>query len=526
MTPLLECVPNFSEGQDEWVIEQIAEAIRAVEDVLLLDVDPGYSANRTVMTFVGEPAAVCEAAFQAIKLAAELIDMSKQSGVHPRMGATDVCPLIPIRGIDWEEANGYANDLAKRVGEELRIPVYLYEKSAKIPGRKNLAHIRKGGYEAFKTNIYKEEWKPDYGPIEFNEGAGQTVIGARDFLIAYNINLNTDDSTKAEKIARLIRESGYLKKENGKTQIDPWGNPLRVKGKFKGLKAIGWYMDEYSLAQVSMNITDRHAAPIHEVFEEVDALARKFGMRVTGSELIGLIPKKVLLEAGYYYLKLQGDSPGIAEKEVLDMAISSLGLDALEHFETESRILEHAIKAAEGENSGLDIPIRKWLESFENEHSNAEFQISTKLWTFLSRISRAIGFINGLYGKTNLEGDLEQWSQTAIELQIIKEELLNALELTYPYLQNKESDISENQDLYALLFDSCEACWNIVQSWHDEDVLRGETVEDDYFKNVGWPLMDLLQACQAIFSEKDFVQKEKTNKILENIKSVTIYQNI
>lgn len=348
MIPLIECVPNFSEGQNTEVIDKIAEAIRSIQGVHLLEIDPGYAANRTVMTFVGPPQLVVEAAFQAIKTAAQQIDMRQQQGVHPRMGATDVCPLIPIQGITADEANVYAQILAKRVGTELEIPVYLYEKSAIADHRKNLAAIRKGEYEGFREKIQLPEWKPDYGPDKFNEKAGQTVIGVRDFLIAYNINLNTKDPKKTARIARVVRESGYLKYLNGLKQYDSNGKPIRIKGKFKGLKAIGWYIEEYKLAQVSMNITDLAASPLHEIFEEVDQEARKLGLRVVGSELVGLIPLQALIDAGRFYFELQGESSEKSQTEILEMAIRSLGLNVLEPFEMNKKILEFAMQKSEG----------------------------------------------------------------------------------------------------------------------------------------------------------------------------------
>lgn len=346
---LIECVPNFSEGRDMAVIKQITDAIEAVEGVKLLDVDPGASTNRTVVTFVGSPDAVIEAALQGIKKAGELIDMRKQHGTHPRMGATDVCPLIPISNVSDEEAIGYANRLAQRVGEELNIPVYLYEKAAKSPQRTNLAVIRAGEYEGFAEKIYKDEWKPDYGPQKYNAFSGQTVIGVRDFLVAYNINLNSQSTRRANSVAFDIREKGRVKTEDGtptgKKVLDATGEPVREAGACKYVKAIGWYVEEYGIAQVSANLTNITETPVHVVFEEARKSANARGLRVTGSELIGLIPKKAMVDAGLFYLKQQGVALGVNEKELIHIAIKSLGLDELSEFDPQKKIIEYAIAA-------------------------------------------------------------------------------------------------------------------------------------------------------------------------------------
>ncbi len=339
MERLLECVPNFSEGRNKEVISQIAQAIRGVKGAWLLEVDPGKAANRSVMTIVGKPEDVVEAAFQAIAVAASLIDMSCHEGVHPRMGATDVCPLIPVRGISWEEAQRLARNLGKRVGEELGIPVYLYEKSASHPGRTNLANIRKGEYEGFKEKISHPAWKPDFGPATFNEKNGQTVIGVRDFLIAYNINLNSGDPKQAHQIAKDIRESGRIIKDEA-------GMPKRIPGACKGVKALGWYIEEYGMAQVSTNITDRHASPVHRVFEACRQSAALRGLEVGGSELVGLIPKDVLLDAGLFYLSKEALSTEIPKYDILEKGVKSLGLHQLRPFNIEEKVLEYAMEKA------------------------------------------------------------------------------------------------------------------------------------------------------------------------------------
>src|SRR2546423_13802516 len=314
MQKLIECVPNFSEGRDQNIIRQITGAIESVDGVSLLDVDPGASTNRTVVTFVGAPEAAVEAAFRGIKKAAELIDMRKHKGAHPRMGATDVCPFIPISNVSWEEAVECANRLGKRVGEGLKIPVYLYEKAANGNSRADLSIIRAGEYEGFFEKIKQPEWKPDFGPAIFNEKSGGTVIGAREFLVAYNANLNTKSVRRANSVAFDVRENGRIKTEDGtptgKPVLDAKGEPVREPGTLKHVKAIGWYVEEYGIAQVSMNLTNLEETPVHAAFAACREAASKRGLRVTGSEVVGMLPQKCLVEAGKHYLRKQKWSEG------------------------------------------------------------------------------------------------------------------------------------------------------------------------------------------------------------------------
>lgn len=341
---LMECVPNFSEGRDQAVLDAIAASIRAVENVVLLDVDPGADTNRTVFTMAGEPEAVVEAAFQAIKKAAELIDMSKHKGEHPRMGATDVCPFIPISGMTMEECVEYAHKLGKRVGEELGIPVYLYENAASKEEWRNLANVRSGEYEALPEKAKDPNWKPDYGPHAFNARSGATAISAREFLIAYNINLNTRDKKKAHDIALTIRERGRAARdEAGKIIRDENGKRVTVPGLFSHCKAVGWYIDGYDRAQISINLTNYKITPPHLVLEKVRELAWEKGMQVTGSELVGLLPKAALLEAGKYYLERLGESTGLPERMIMDTAIQSMGLAELGPFDLDKKVIEYAI---------------------------------------------------------------------------------------------------------------------------------------------------------------------------------------
>ena len=332
---LIECVPNFSEGNDFNIVKQITDEIERVEGVRLLNVDPGKATNRTVVTMVGEPAKVIEAAFNAIKKAGELIDMSKHKGEHPRMGATDVCPLIPITNITMEETANYAQQLAKRVGEELRIPVYLYEAAQPDTARNNLSVIRAGEYEGFFKKIKEPKWKPDFGPAEFDAKRGATVIGARDFLVAYNVNLNTTSTRRANAIAFDVREAGRTIEKDGKKINQP--------GTLKSVKAIGWFIEEYGVAQISMNLTNINITPVHVAFDEVCNKANARGIRVTGSELVGLIPLKAMTDAGKYFLQKQLRSTGVSEKELIKIAIKSMGLDELTTFNPQERIIEYML---------------------------------------------------------------------------------------------------------------------------------------------------------------------------------------
>ena len=369
MQQLIECVPNFSEGRNLHIIKQITDEIEAIEGVRLLNVDPGKATNRTVVTFVGTPDRVIEAAFQAMKKAAELIDMSKHTGEHPRMGATDVCPLIPISGISMEETAEYARKLGKRVGEELNIPVYLYESAAVIPGRNNLSEIRAGEYEGFFKKISLPEWKPDFGPAVMNERAGASVIGARDFLIAFNVNLNTTSVRRANSIAFDVRERGRVLRDGdpitGKIVKDENGNQINIPGSLKSVKAIGWFIEEYGVAQISMNLTNIRVTPVHVAFDEVCKKADARGIRVTGSELVGLLPLSCLLDAGRYFLEKQERSTGVSEAELIKIAVKSMGLDELGPFEPEKRVIEYLLRDAADEKL-----VSMSLKAFADETSS------------------------------------------------------------------------------------------------------------------------------------------------------------
>jgi len=365
---IIECVPNISEGRNPEVIETIAAMAETVPGVKLLDVDPGKATNRTVITFVGEPEAVIEAAFRLIKKAAELIDMSKHSGEHPRFGATDVCPLVPIANISMEETVAYAHKLGKRVGEELGIPGYFYENAAKSDERRNLANCRAGEYEGLAKKLVDPHWQPDFGPAEFvkAKSTGVTAISARDFLVAYNVNLNTTSTRWANAIAFDIRERGRVKREGdpltGKIIKDDQGNPVSIPGSLKAVKGIGWYIEEYGIAQLSLNLTNISITPVHIAFDEACKKAESRGIRVTGSELVGLVPLQAMLDAGRYFLKKQQRSTGLHESELIKIAVKSLGLDDLKPFNPQEKIIEYMM-----EEEGADPLINMSLTAFANE---------------------------------------------------------------------------------------------------------------------------------------------------------------
>ena len=415
MKQLIECVPNFSEGSDLSIIKQITNEIESVEGVRLLDVDPGKATNRTVVTFVGEPISVIEAAFRAIKKAAELIDMRKHTGEHPRMGATDVCPLIPVANISMEETAEWAQKLGERVGNELEIPVYLYEDAQKNPERKNLSIIRAGEYEGFSKKILLSEWAPDFGKAIFNAKSGATVIGARDFLVAYNINLNTTSTRRANAIAFDVRESGRkIQNEKGEEIVQP--------GTLKSVKAIGWFIEEYGVAQISMNLTNVNITPIHIAFDEVCKKANERGVRVTGSELVGLIPLKSLLDAGRYFLEKQQRSVGVSEKELIHIAVKSLGLDELSEFIPEKKIIEYLLNEEK-----QDKLVNLSLQEFANEtasESPAPGGGSIAAYMGSLGISLATMVANLSAHKKGWDKRWKEFSDWAEKGQKIKDELL------------------------------------------------------------------------------------------------------
>lgn len=426
MQKVIECVPNFSEGRDLDVIRQITAAIESVDGISLLNVDPGASTNRTVVTFAGEPKAAVEAAFRGIKTAAELIDMRKHSGAHPRMGATDVCPFIPVSGVSWEEAIACARELGKRVGEELGIPVYLYEKAAKDPARSNLSIIRAGEYEGFFEKIKDARWKPDFGPNEFNERAGGTVIGAREFLVAYNVNLNTKAVRRATSVAFDVRENGRVKTEDGTPQgkkiLDARGEPVREPGMLKHVKAIGWYVEEYGMAQVSMNLTNLEETPLHAAFDACEEAANKRGLRVTGSEVVGMLPKKCLVDAGRHYLRKQKWSEGASEDALIEMAIRSMGLSELKPFDPRERIIEFKMETV-AQRSLVRMNLRQFCdETLSDSPAPGGGSVAALMGALGVSLGGMVANLSA--GKRGWDDKLSYFSDTAVKAQRLKDELL------------------------------------------------------------------------------------------------------
>ncbi|MEZ4911843.1 MAG: glutamate formimidoyltransferase [Saprospiraceae bacterium] len=420
---LIECVPNFSEGRNLAIIKEITDEIEKVDGIKLLNVDPGKATNRTVVTFVGHPDAVVKAAFLAIKKAGEVIDMSTHQGEHPRMGATDVCPLVPISGITLEETARYAHILGKKVGDELGIPVFMYEAAAVSTERKNLATIRAGEYEGLEKKLSDPVWKPDYGTATFNSRSGATVIGARDFLVAYNVNINSTSTRKANAIAFDVREQGRIKTDaKGKPIKDATGEAIRIPGTCKAVKAIGWFIEEYGVAQISMNLTDIKTTPLHIAFDEVCKSADKRGMRVTGSELVGLVPKSVLIEAGKYFLKKQQRSTGISEGEIIHIAIKSLGLDELTPFDPKQRVIEYLLESDANQNL-----IKKTLIGFADATaSESPAPGGGSISAYVGALGAALGTMvaNLSAGKKGWDDKISYFSDFAEEGQQIKDTLM------------------------------------------------------------------------------------------------------
>ncbi|MFN8116570.1 MAG: glutamate formimidoyltransferase [Bacteroidia bacterium] len=431
MQQLIECVPNFSEGLDLSIIKQITDQIESVEGVRLLNVDPGKATNRTVVTFVGSPNAVVDAAYLAIKKAGELIDMSKHKGEHPRMGATDVCPLIPIANISMEETAKWAQKLGERVGKELQIPIYLYEAAQSNKERSNLSVIRAGEYEGFFKKIKLPEWKPDFGPTEFDAKRGATVIGARDFLVAYNVNLNTTSTRRANSIAFDVREAGRVKREgdpiNGKVVTDANGNPVSIPGTLKSVKAIGWFIEEYGVAQISMNLTNINITPLHIAFDEVCKKATERGIRVTGSELVGLVPLKSMLDAGKYFLQKQQRSTGVSEKELIKIAIKTMGLDELGPFKPEERIIEYLLKD-KADSKLVSMTLTDFADETASE-SPAPGGGSISAYVGSLGISLATMVANLSSHKKGWDTRWEEFSNWAEKGQKIKDELTKLVDL-------------------------------------------------------------------------------------------------
>ena len=431
MNQIIECVPNFSEGRNQEVINEISEAISNTKGVHLLNVDPGQATNRTVMTFVGDPDSVISAAFNAIKTASEKIDMSKHSGEHPRFGATDVCPLIPVSNITFDELIPYAEKLAKKVSEELNIPIYLYEHAAREEKRRNLANVRSGEYEGLNKKINSKEWKPDFGS-SFNKKSGATAIGVRDFLIAYNINLNTKSTRLANAIAFDVREKGRIKRKGhpviGEIVYDKNGNPDTIPGSLKHVKAIGWYIEEFGIAQISMNLTNITETPIHTVFEEVVKKANARGASVTGSELVGLIPLKSMIDAGKYFLKKQNRSIGIPEEDIIKIAIESLGLNQVKTFDPNKNIIEYYLDKMTNKNGKLiDLSSRSFSDEVSRETPAPG---GGSVSSYVGALGTSLGgMVANLSCNTRgWENKVDIFSEKAYEINQLREKLLSLVD--------------------------------------------------------------------------------------------------
>jgi glutamate formiminotransferase/formiminotetrahydrofolate cyclodeaminase len=430
MKQIIECVPNFSEGRDMAVIQQITDQIKTVEGVMLLDVDPGAATNRTVVTIAGEPEQVIEAAFRAVKKAMEVIDMSKHSGAHPRFGATDVCPLVPIANISMEETVKFAHKLGERIGKELGIPVYCYENAAQKPERRNLANCRSGEYEGLPKKLADANWAPDFGPAEFLPKTGAIAVGARDFLVAYNINLNTTSTRRANAVAFDIREKGRPMREGnpitGKIVKDEKGNPVNIPGSLKACKAIGWFIEEYGIAQVSINLTNISITPVHVAFEESCNKAQDRGMRVTGSELVGLAPLKVFTDAGKYFLKKQNRSVGVSEAELIKIAVKSLGLDDLKPFNPEEKIIEYVLRD-KGAKKLVDMTCTGFADETASE-SPAPGGGSISAYMGALGVSLGTMVANLSSHKAGWDERWEEFSDWAEKGQALKDELLHLVD--------------------------------------------------------------------------------------------------
>jgi glutamate formiminotransferase/formiminotetrahydrofolate cyclodeaminase len=423
---LVECVPNFSEGRDLEKIRAITQEIERTPDVKLLDVDPGESTNRTVVTFIGSPEGAQEAAFRAIRKAAELIDMRQHKGAHSRIGATDVCPFVPVSGVTMSECVQLARELAERVANELGIPIYLYEEAATKPERRNLANIRAGEYEGLAEKIKDPQWSPDYGEPLLNPRAGATIVGAREFLIAYNINLNTRDRRLAHEIALNLRESGRAQRDaEGNIVRDAEGKAVNIPGRFKHVKAVGWYIEDYGVAQISINFTNYKEAPVHLVFDEAVREAENLGLRVTGSELVGLIPREALLMAGRYYLEKQGKSPGVPAGELIRTAVISLGLNDVSAFDADKKIIENQFK--EGGPSLLGLSLREFADEVSLDSPTPGGGSAAALFASLSAALSSM-VANLTVGKKGYEEAAEEMKEVALRAQELKDGLLQAVD--------------------------------------------------------------------------------------------------
>lgn len=490
---LVECVPNFSEGRDLEKIKAITKEIESTPKVTLLDVDPGDSTNRTVVTFIGTPEGVKEAAFKAIQKASEVIDMRHHKGAHSRIGATDVCPFVPVSGVSMEDCVCLANELGERVARELSIPVYLYEAAAKKPERKNLASIRSGEYEGLEEKLKDPEWAPDYGEPVFNPKAGATNIGAREFLIAYNFNLNTDDQKLAHHIALDLREKGRAKRDSqGKIIRDENGKAVKVPGKFKEVKAVGWFIEDYGVAQISINFTNYKITPVHIVFDEAVKEAEKIGLRITGSELVGLIPKDAMLMAGRYYLEKQGKSPGVPEEVLIRTAVVSLGLNDVSPFDPKKKIIEYQFQ--EFDDSLIPLTLREFTNELSQDSPAPGGGSTAALCGALSSALSSM-VANLTFSKKEYENVRPEMKALALSAQHLKEDFLKAV------------------DLDTQAFNSVMAAFKLPKKTDAQKIERGKMIEAATKEATRVPFQVLEMCCRALGLAKEACLKGNRNSL-------------
>lgn len=485
---IIECVPNFSEGRDMSVIKLITDVIESMDGVKLLDVDPGKDTNRTVVTFVGNPEAVSEAAFRAVKKASEIIDMSKHHGAHPRMGATDVCPFIPVSGITMEETAKYARMVAERIGNELKIPVYCYENAAFEDKRRNLASCRAGEYEGLKKKLEDPAWKPDFGPAVFNKFSGATAVGARDFLVAFNVNLNTTSIRRANAIAFDVREKGRkVKNEEGKE--------ISVPGTLKSVKAIGWYIEEYGIAQISMNLTNISITPVHIAFDEVCRKADARGVRVTGSELVGLIPLKAILDAGIYFLEKQQRSAGVSDSELIKIAVKSMGMNDIHPFIPEEKIIEY-VMAEKGKRKLVDMSLRYFMDETASESPAPG---GGSISAYLGALGVALGTMVANLS-SHKKGWDERWKEFSVWAVRGKEIQNRLLEL-----------VDEDTEAFNRILDA----FGLPKKTEEEKQLRKKAVQDATKDAIMIPLKVMETASSGFPLIREMVEKGNPNSVTD-----------
>jgi glutamate formiminotransferase / formiminotetrahydrofolate cyclodeaminase len=494
---IIECVPNFSEGRDMGIIKQITDVIEAVDGVKLLDVDPGKDTNRTVVTFVGSPDEVSEAAFLSVKKASEIIDMSKHHGAHPRMGATDVCPFVPVSGISMEETVAVAHRVSERIGNELGIPVYCYENAATKPYRRNLANCRSGEYEGLRKKLSDPEWKPDFGPSVFNERAGATAVGARDFLVAFNVNLNTASTRRANAIAYDVREKGRPAREGdqitGKIMKDSSGEKIMIPGSLKSVKAIGWYIEEYGVAQISMNLTNISVTPVHVAFDEVCRKADARGVRVTGSELVGLIPLKSLLDAGRYFLSRQKLSAGVSDDELIKIAVRSMGLNDIHQFKPDEKIIEY-VMADKSKNKLIDLNLKAFMDETA---SDSPAPGGGSVSAYIGALGAALGTMvaNLSCHKRGWDDRWKEFSDLAEKGKAVQNNLLQM--------------VDEDTDAFKRLMEA----YSLPKKSEEEKIIRETAIEDAAKNAIIVPLRVMEIASQGFELIREMADKGNPNSI-------------